>query len=204
MSTIIQQLNGELSAIVALAQRSLVTVGNGRRGAGAGIIVRSDGLILTNAHVVAGDSIEVVLPNRQTLPAQVLASDAEIDLALLSVQAQDLPAIALGDSQRLAAGELVLALGHPWGVTGAVSAGPVISVGRPLEMANRPNEYVQAGLVLRPGHSGGPMIDTQGRLIGVNAMITGPQVGLAVPVNVVKKFLEHALPQTEGFQTRGV
>lgn len=199
MSSLIQQLNGELSAVVALAQRSLVKVGNGRRGAGAGIIVRSDGLILTNAHVVAGDQIDVVLPSKQTLPAQVLAIDEELDLALLSVGAKNLPALALGDSRTLSAGELVLALGHPWGVTGAVSAGPVISVGRPLEMGDRSNEYIQAGLVLRPGHSGGPMIDTQGRLVGVNTMITGPQVGLAVPVSVVKNFLDHALQKMKDY-----
>ena len=90
-------------------------------------------------------------------------------------------------------GQLVLALGHPWGVVGAASAGPVINVGLPPELPRLSREFVQAGLQLRPGHSGGPMIDVQGWLAGINTMMTGPEVGLAVPLHMVKSFLRERL-----------
>jgi serine protease Do len=88
---------------------------------------------------------------------------------------------------------MVLALGHPWGVAGAVCAGPVIDVGLPPELPQLGREFVQAALQLRPGHSGGPMVDVQGRLVAINTMITGPKVGLAIPIHVVKHFLRHHL-----------
>lgn len=184
-------INLELSALVSQARQSLVKVSDGRYGAGAGTIWHADGLILTNAHVVRQGAIEVTLPNQQKLPARVLAYSAEDDLAALGVEAHNLPTIELGQANSLQPGQLVLALGHPWGVTGAVSAGPVIAIGRPPQLAH--GEFVQAGLQLRPGHSGGPMIDYQGRLVGINTMITGPTVGLAIPSHTVKTFLKQML-----------
>ncbi len=194
MSNLLQQLNSELATIIEKARRSLVQISNGKRGgAGAGTIWHADGLIITNAHVVHRDSLHVVLPDDRKIPAKVLAYNQEQDLAALSVEAHDLPTTALGDSKSLKPGELVLALGHPWGVAGAVSAGPVINVGLPPEIPQLAREFIQAGLELRPGHSGGPMIDAQGRLVGINTMITGPEVGLAVPLHVVKEFLQQTL-----------
>jgi S1-C subfamily serine protease len=192
MSTILQQLNAEMAVVVEKVRRSLVQISNGQ-GAGAGTIWHPDGLVITNAHVIRHGSVNVILPDQRKLPARVLALDPEHDLAALSIDANDLPTIELGDSRKLQAGQLVLALGHPWGVAGAVSAGPIIKVGLPPEVPKTFNEFVQAGLQLRPGHSGGPMIDVQGRLIGINTMITGPKVGLAVPVHVVKEFLRQHL-----------
>ena len=193
MSTLLQQLNGEISAILEIAGRGLVTVGHARHGVGAGTVLHADGLILTNAHVVRHGRPQVILPDKRDLPAKVLAIDPDLDLAALSVEANDLPTIALGNSKELQPGQLVFALGHPWGVQGAVSAGPVIKVGLPPELPRLGREYVQAGLQLRPGHSGGPMVDAHGRLVGINTMITGPEVGLAVPVHVVKDFLRDRL-----------
>jgi S1-C subfamily serine protease len=87
----------------------------------------------------------------------------------------------------------VVALGHPWGVTGATTAGMVIDVGRPAEGLPYRGELIQVGLHLRPGHSGGPMVDGAGRLVGINTMISGPEVGLAVPIHSVKRFLKQRL-----------
>lgn len=188
-----QQLNGEMARIVTGIRRSLVQINNGHGGAGAGTIWHADGLILTNAHVVHHSFTEVTLPDKRKLPARMLAYDPELDLAALSVEAHNLSTIELGDSRKLQPGQLVFALGHPWGILNAVTVGPVINVGLPPEMPYKAREFVQAGLHLRPGHSGGPMVDTQGRLVGINTMITGPEVGLAVPVHVVKNFLRDHL-----------
>jgi serine protease Do len=196
MSNLFQQLNQEMSAIVEQAGRSLVKVGDFRRGTGAGTILHADGLILTNAHVVQFNRAEVILPDGHKVEARVLAHDPGLDLAALSVSANDLPVLELGDSTSLQPGQLVFALGHPWGIPGAVVAGPVINVGLPPEIPRIAREFVQAGLQLRPGHSGGPMVDTQGRLIGINTMITGPEVGLAVPAHVIKIFLKRQLGST--------
>lgn len=87
----------------------------------------------------------------------------------------------------------MLALGHPWGVTGAVTAGVIIGVGPVLEMSLPQQELIQVSLHLRPGHSGGPLVDVHSRLVGINAMMPGPDVGLAVPVHAVKDFLRRAL-----------
>lgn len=201
MSNLLQQLNGELAAVVDLTRRSLVKVNNGRRGAGAGVVWQSDGLILTNAHVVRQGSVSVTLFDGLKYPAKVVAYDEDRDLAALSIEAQDLSPLQLGASQELQPGQLVLALGHPWGVAGAVSAGPVINIGPAPEMSRQDRTFIQAGLQLRPGHSGGPMVDVQGRLVGINTMITGPEVGLAVPTHVIQEFLKHHVEKNEGLVT---
>jgi serine protease Do len=210
----LQQLNGEMSALVDAARRSLVEISNpsgrlrtGRRGHGAGTIWHPDGLIITNAHVVHVQTPQVTLPDARTLPARLLAHNPALDIAALKVDVGCLPAVELGESSKLRAGEWVMALGHPWGVPGAVSGGVVIGVGaewaelptaQPRRMVDREGpagEWLVANLQLRPGHSGGPMIDARGRLVGINTMMAGPGVGVAVPVHVVKRFLQQALQQ---------
>ena len=193
MSTLLQQLNSEMSSVVEMARHSLVKVSNGQNGAGAGTILHHNGLILTNAHVVRQRAIEVIMPDDRQLPAKIIAHDAELDLAALSVAAENLPTIELGDATSLKPGHLVLALGHPWSIPGVVCAGSIIDVGLPLEIPQIRYEFIQAGLQLRPGHSGGPLVDIQGRLVGINTMITGPKVGLAIPIHVVKEFLRQNL-----------
>lgn len=182
-----------MSSVVELARRSLVKVNSGHNGAGAGTILHQDGLILTNAHVVRQSTIEIILPDERKLPAKTLAFDPELDLAALSVDVESLPIIELGNSRSLKPGHLVLAVGHPWGISGAVCAGSIIDVGLPLEIPRIRYEFIQAGLQLRPGHSGGPLVDVRGRLVGINTMITGPKVGLAIPIHVVKNFLRNNL-----------
>ena len=193
MNNLIQQLNDEMSGVVEGVRRSLVEIHNGHGGAGAGVIVRGDGLIVTNAHVIGRRGLEVTLPDQRQFPAQLLAYDREHDLALLGVDADGLTPIELGDSRLLKAGQWVMAIGHPWGVAGAVTAGIVISEGSQLpEMAASGREWIAVSLRMRPGHSGGPLVDIDGRIVGINTMITGPDVGMAVPAHVVKAFLAQA------------
>jgi S1-C subfamily serine protease len=193
MPDLVGQINEQMSAVVEGARRCLVQVHNGRRGAGAGTILHADGLVITNAHVVKRQSPKVTLADGRTLSGQLLTYDEELDLAAVAVDARDLPTIELGRRGQLRPGQWVVALGHPWGVTGATTAGMVIDVGRPAEGLPYRGELIQVGLHLRPGHSGGPMVDGAGWLVGINTMISGPEVGLAVPIHSVKRFLKQRL-----------
>lgn len=205
MSNLLEQFSNDLAAVGETVLRSLVQVRNGRRGAGAGTLWHADGLIVTNAHVVDGgmrgragapEPLTVLLPDGRELPARVLARDPEHDLAALRVDAQGLPTIELGDSRQLHPGQFVLCLGFPWGVTGGATSGVVIGVGASLPEVRDPNhEWIAASLHLRPGHSGGPMVDAQGRLVGINTMMNGPDVGVAVPVHVAKAFLKQMMAE---------
>lgn len=194
--TILQELNLQLAGIVERVRPSLVQVHNGKRGHGAGTIWHEQGLVLTNAHVVARrrqNGLYVSLPGGERYAAQVLAVDEQRDLAALSIEAAGLPTIEVGDSRALRPGDWVLALGHPWGVLGAAAAGNVIANGSPPEFNWTGGDLLQLSLRLRPGHSGGPLVDSSGRLVGVNMMISGPEVGMAIPVQTVKQFLKERL-----------
>jgi S1-C subfamily serine protease len=141
--------------------------------------------------------LDVTLPDGRILPAHLLARDKRSDIAALVVEASDLPAMVLGNSTDLYPGDLVVAVGHPWGVAGAATMGVVIDVGIPPEMASLGRDMIQVSLHLRPGHSGGPLVDVHGRLVGVNTMMAGPDVGMAVPVNEVKAFLKERLGRND-------
>ncbi len=194
MSNLLQQLNAEMGELVATARRSLVQVRSGASGIGAGTVWHPDGLIITNAHVVRNRSPEVILPDGNVRPARILALDRDRDVAALVVEASRLPAIGLGRSSGLRPGEWVLALGHPWSVPGVATAGVVIGAGADLPDApDSGQEWIAVSLPLRPGNSGGPLVDAAGRLVGVNTMMVGPEVGMAVPVDAVKGFLKQAL-----------
>jgi S1-C subfamily serine protease len=196
MPTLLQRLNDRFSDVVESVWPSLVKlqVGGGRgAGAGAGTIWHSDGLVMTNAHVVQRGPVEVVLVDGRRFPARLIAQDEGLDVAALSIAASGLPTIPLSESTALRPGQLVMAAGHPWGVEGAVATGVVIGGGGQFETTPDHRELVAISLNLRPGNSGGPLTDARGRLVGINAMVTGPEVGLAVPVHVVKRFLKNAL-----------
>ena len=187
----LQQLNDDLAVKVDQARQSLVEIRNGHSGAGAGIIVRADGLIVTNAHVIGRRGLQVQLPDGRTLPARIIAYDRDHDLAALSIDADHLPAIEFGDSKNIQPGQWVTSIGHPWGVTGASTAGIIIGSGAEFpEFQTGGREYIVASLHMRPGHSGGALIDSAGKIIGVNVMINGPDVGMAIPIHVVKRFLK--------------
>ena len=203
MPTLLQQLNDQLPAVVERARCALVQIHNGARGNGAGTIWHPAGLIVTNAHVVAEDlrrgligraPLTVTLPSGETKPATVRAADLGRDLAALSVLAEDLPTIELGPARAPRPGDWVLAVGHPWGVEGAVTGGVVIGLTRgTAEGVSPAHEWLAVDLHMRPGHSGGPLVDTRGRLVGINTMIAGPDVGYAIPLGAVKAFLKQNL-----------
>lgn len=194
MDSTFARLNSALSGMIGGVLRAVVQVRDGARGAGAGTIWHADGLIITNAHVAAGRVMQVALHDGRVLPAQVIARDETRDLAALAVEAHDLPTIPLGSSGALQPGQWVMALGHPWGVTNAATGGVLIGVGHGLPELNvSRQDWVVADLHLRPGNSGGPMVDVTGRLIGVNTLMTGPGVGVAVGVDAAKRFLRDAL-----------
>ena len=190
----IQELNSELARLSTQVHASLVRVESGRWGAGAGTIWHSEGLILTNSHVVRSRRLNITLPDGRRAPAQILARSRDLDLAALTVELSDLPTIELGDSEMLRPGHWVMAFGHPWGVEGAATAGVVIGQG--AELPDRPafgRDWLAVGLHYRPGHSGGPLVDSSGRLVGINTIMVGPDAGLAVPVHEVKQFLKHSM-----------
>ena len=192
--TVLPELNAGLSDVIEQVHRSLVQIRNGRRGSGAGTIWHAEGLIVTNAHVAGRGPLKVELPDGRTLPARILAQDRDSDLAAIRVDASDLPSVQLGDSRRLRPGEWVVAVGHPWGVAGAATAGIVIGVGPEWpELPQNGRDWVVVSLHMRPGHSGGPLVDVRGRLVGINTMINGPDIGVAIPVHVVVEFLRKAL-----------
>jgi S1-C subfamily serine protease len=218
--SMIDQLNEALAGVVEQTQASLVQVTDGPRpahvdfprilgksfeeamqlaarllhwpqGAGAGVIVDSSGLILTNAHVVRRQrSMTVTLPGGESHTAAVLARDEANDLALLKIEVADLPAIRFADPASLSAGQWVTAVGHPWGVRGAATAGVVVGGGHLAGQMAAGREWLAASLHLRPGHSGGPLVDSEGNLVGINTMMAGPDVGLVVPIHVIRAFIE--------------
>jgi S1-C subfamily serine protease len=157
------------------------------RGSGSGVIVRRDGVILTNAHVVGNARVvEVSLANGTRLPGRVLGRDPSIDIAVVDVDAQNLPVAPLGNSDRLEVGQAAIAIGNPLGLERTVTTGVVSAVNR------SPRGFELGGLVqtdaaINPGNSGGPLLDSQGRVIGINTAVAGggtTGLGFAVPINL--------------------
>jgi len=182
-------------------RRSTVHISSGARGHGSGIIIKSDGTIVTNEHVARFGRLGVTLWDGRSFPAQIAARDPLRDLAILRLAVSDLPAAALGDSSQLRVGELVIAIGNPLGFMGALTAGVVHAVG-PLPGLG-PRKWIQAGVRLAPGNSGGPLADASGNVVGVNTMVAG-RLGLAVPSNEVRRLLCGESPQPIGVTLRPV
>ena len=171
--------------LAARLRASTVEVRSEERGGGSGVIWRTDGLIITNHHVAQTDHPTVVLADGRSFPSRVTARDPERDLAALQIEATDLPAAEIGDSAALRVGHLVLAMGHPLGIKGALTMGIVHAVSGG---GSGPARWVQADVSLAPGNSGGPLVDVEGRVVGINSMIAGG-LALAVPSNAVTRFL---------------
>ena len=194
MTALLQQMSQSIEQLVAQTRLSLVEVRSGGRGIGSGTVWHSDGLVLTNAHVVGNGPVTVKLGDGTVAPARTLAKDDALDVAAVLVDVEGLESIRLGDSHSLHPGQWVLAVGHPWGARGAATTGIVIGSGADLPQSLSPNrEWIAVDLPLRPGHSGGPLVDAEGRLVGICTMMAGPEVGMAVPVQVVKGFLKREL-----------
>ena len=165
-------------------------------GSGSGVIIRQDGYIVTNNHVIAGaNKIEVTLNDNKTYPATLLGTDPATDVALIKIDATGLPFIEMGDSDALRLGEWVLAIGSPYDLRQTITAGIVSAKGR--SMPNTTGEFkiesfIQTDAAVNPGNSGGALVDKAGRLVGINTAIisqTGSFAGysFAVPVNIVKR-----------------
>lgn len=165
-----------------------------REGVGSGVIVDPSGLVVTNHHVVAhGDRLFVTLQDGRTLPARVLGEDPGHDLALVRVDAENLPSAELGDSDALEVGQLVVAIGNPLGLEATVTAGVVSAKGRSLRTpAGVMEGLIQTDASINPGNSGGPLVDAAGRVVGINtAVVMGAQgIGFAVPASAVRDLLE--------------
>ena len=193
-------LSDELAELAERVRAGVVEISDGR-GTGAGTIWGSDGLIVTNHHVVPGETARVTLVDDRELDARVIASLPERDLALLKVDAADLPALPVGDSTSLRPGEIVLAVGHPHGVPGVVTFG-VFSRFGPYE--GSPGRHFREGLLadieLRPGNSGGPLVNARGEVVGINAMVLGPGTAMAVPSATVARLLQSRERRTLGIQ----
>lgn len=162
-----------------------------RRGSGSGFIIREDGYLVTNAHVVGeAERIQVRLYDGRRFEARLVGLDERVDLALLKIEAKGLPVAALGDSNRTRVGELVLALGHPFGLEQTVSFGIVSRKGAPLQVAAPGFDFIQTDAAVNPGNSGGPLVNMAGEVVGVNSMAArNGTIGFAIPVNLVKALL---------------
>ena len=180
-------LERELAMIAEHLRQVTVQVRGRRAGGGSGVIWRSTGLIITNAHVARAPSATVTLANGRAFEAIVTARDLRRDLAALRMQASDLPAAAIADSSAVRVGELAFAVGNPLGIVGALTVGIIHALGPPDGGDGR--GWIRADIRLAPGNSGGPLADAQGRIIGINSMVAGG-LAFAVPSNAVERFLD--------------
>ena len=168
-------------------------------GLGSGVIIRPDGYIVTNNHVVGGaDVIEVTLENNKVYPAKLVGTDPATDIALIKIDAEDLPTVPMGDSDELRLGEWVLAIGSPYDLRSTITAGIVSAKGRSMPNYDgqyRVESFIQTDAAVNPGNSGGALVNAAGELVGINTSIisrTGSYAGysFAVPVNIVSKVVD--------------
>ncbi len=162
-----------------------------RQSLGSGFIISPDGYILTNNHVVdMAKDIKVSLSDGRVLEAKLVGRSEEIDLALIKVEAQGLPAVELGDSSVLEVGDWVLAIGNPFGLSHTVTAGIVSAKGRVIGIGPY-DDLIQTDAAINPGNSGGPLFNMQGEVVGINTVIiaSGQNLGFAIPITMVKEVL---------------
>ena len=174
---------------------------------GSGVIVSSEGYVLTNHHVIDGaDDIQLVLADGRRLQAHVRGSDPESDLAVLKTEGENLPAITFGNLETVHVGDVVLAIGNPVGFGNTVTQGIVSALGRSHLGINRFEDFIQTDAAINPGSSGGALVDTAGNLIGVNSTIFSQSggslgIGFAIPVSLARAVLEQLI--RDGEVTRG-
>lgn len=155
---------------------------------GSGVICSSTGLIVTNRHVTGNRNAEIELWDGRRFPAKLIAMARQHDLALLKADTLGLPAAMFGPSAKVRPGEVAIAVGNPLGFAGAVSRGVIHAVGPMRGLGSQ--TWVQAGVRLAPGNSGGPLADASGRVIGLNTMVLSNGLALAIPSDTVTAFLE--------------
>ena len=176
-------------------------------GLGSGVIVSTDGYVLTNNHVVEGaDEIEVILNDSRRTVAKIIGTDPDTDLAVLKIDLDKLPAIVLGNSDSLQVGDQVLAIGNPFGVGQTVTSGIVSALGRNQLGINTFENFIQTDAAINPGNSGGALVDIQGNLMGINTAIYSRSggsmgIGFAIPVSTARMVMEGLVK--DGQVTRG-
>ena len=185
-----------ISDLVEQVLPSLVVVRGRRFGAGSGIVWSADGLILTNNHVVGRHTPVVVLQNDREYESRLVARDADVDLALLSIEATGLtPLKAAPAAPRV--GEMVFAFGHPWGQRNTVTRGIVSALVSAQSRGGEQVPIVRSDVPLAPGNSGGPLVNARGEVVGINAMIVGGDQSVAIAASVVTDFVKRAIKKAE-------
>ncbi|MEM9258680.1 MAG: trypsin-like peptidase domain-containing protein [Bacteroidota bacterium] len=186
-------------AVKALFQRGREGDRSFRGGEGSGVIYTANGYIITNAHVVeTGDDFTVITDDRRTFPASLVGMDEKSDLAVLKIEADQLPHLNLADSDAAEPGQWVLAVGSPLGLTSTVTAGIISAKGRSISLLpdlDAIESFLQTDAAVNPGNSGGPLVTSEGELIGINTAIasrTGRFQGysFAIPINLVKRIVD--------------
>jgi len=176
-------------------------------GLGSGVIVSPEGYLLTNNHVIEGaDDIEVQLPDRRQVRAKVVGTDPETDVAVLKIELDKLPVITFGSADTLEVGDVVLAIGNPFGVGQTVTSGIVSALGRNQLGINTFENFIQTDAAINPGNSGGALVDAQGNLLGINTAIYSRSggslgIGFAIPVTTARQVMEGLI--RDGQVTRG-
>lgn len=187
-------------AVVSIGIRQKGANGNSGEGAASGMVITPDGYVLTNNHVVENAAeVQVGLRDGDSFPAEIVGTDPATDLAVVRAGTSGLPMVELGDSDSLRVGQLVIAIGNPFGFQSTVSTGVVSALGRAMrsQTGRLIESVIQTDVPLNPGNSGGPLVDTRGRVVGVNTAIIRPAQGisLAIPVRtaswVVTELLTH-------------
>jgi serine protease DegQ len=174
---------------------------------GSGVIVNSSGLILTNQHVIeAADEIEVALEDGRSVKARIVGSDPDTDLAVLKIEVKNLPSITFADPKKNKVGDVVLAIGNPFGVGQTVTQGIISALGRNHLGISTFESFIQTDASINPGNSGGALIDAEGNLVGINSAIYSRNggsmgIGFAIPVSIAKQVMEQIVRQ--GSVTRG-
>lgn len=176
-------------------------------GLGSGVVLAADGLIVTNHHVIdAAEDIEVIAPDGRRAKAKIVGGDPETDLAVLRVSLSELKPIAVGNAEEARVGDPVLAIGNPFGVGQTVTMGIISALGRNQLGINTFENFIQTDAAINPGNSGGPLVDAEGRLLGINTAIysrTGGSLGIgfAIPVSTVRNVVDQIV--ATGAVTRG-
>ena len=182
--TVIRVARTATPAVVSVSRRG---------GSGSGVIVRADGIIITNAHVVGNArTVEIRTADGRTFTGTVLGTDTDVDTAVVRINANNLPAAPLADSDRLEVGQLAIAIGNPLGLERTVTRGVVSAVNRDPRGVDIAAGLIQTDAAINPGNSGGPLLDSSGRVIGINtAILVGTTgLGFAVPINVAIDVME--------------
>ncbi len=169
------------------------------QGTGSGFILSADGLLLTNAHVVdEADRVSVVLRDGRSFTGEVIGTDSVTDVAVVKIQAQDLPTVKLGKSENLQPGQWAIAIGNPLGLDNTVTAGIISATGRSSSQVGVPDKrvsFIQTDAAINPGNSGGPLLNQRGEVIGVNtAIISGAQgLGFAIPIETAHRIAQQLI-----------